>query len=231
MAGCLHNTGEGGLSPYHRNGGDLVFQIGTGYFGCRDAARQLRPGPARGPGRLGAGPGHRDQAVAGRQAGSRRHAARRQGQPGDRRDPRHRSRRGLRLAEQAPGLPRRRLDARLRRDCSRTRPGCRSASSPRSATWSSGTTWSRQMARTAAASTSSTSTAARAGTGAAPLVFADSVAYPFRLGFAEVYRRFAAAGPAPTTSPSSAPASSASPRTRSSRSPWAPTWSTSAARR
>jgi glutamate synthase domain-containing protein 2 len=32
------------------------------------------------------------------------------------------------------------------------------------------------------------------GTGAAPLVFADSVAYPFRLGFAEVYRRFAAAG-------------------------------------
>ena len=32
------------------------------------------------------------------------------------------------------------------------------------------------------------------GTGAAPMVFADSVAYPFRLGFAEVYRRFAAAG-------------------------------------
>ena len=32
------------------------------------------------------------------------------------------------------------------------------------------------------------------GTGAAPLVFADSVAFPFRLGFAEVYRRFARAG-------------------------------------
>ncbi len=32
------------------------------------------------------------------------------------------------------------------------------------------------------------------GTGAAPLVFADSVAYPFRIGFAEVYRRFARAG-------------------------------------
>lgn len=31
-----HNTGEGGLSPYHRQGGDLVWQIGTGYFGCRD---------------------------------------------------------------------------------------------------------------------------------------------------------------------------------------------------
>src|SRR4051794_26544802 len=36
LAGCLHNTGEGGLSPYHRNGGDLVLQIGTAYFGCRD---------------------------------------------------------------------------------------------------------------------------------------------------------------------------------------------------
>jgi glutamate synthase domain-containing protein 2 len=36
LAGCLHNTGEGGISSYHRNGGDLVFQIGTAYFGCRD---------------------------------------------------------------------------------------------------------------------------------------------------------------------------------------------------
>lgn len=31
-----HNTGEGGISPYHlQNGGDLIWQIGTGYFGCR----------------------------------------------------------------------------------------------------------------------------------------------------------------------------------------------------
>ena len=36
LAGCLHNTGEGGVSRYHREGADLVFQIGTGYFGCRD---------------------------------------------------------------------------------------------------------------------------------------------------------------------------------------------------
>ena len=36
LAGCLQNTGEGALSPYHRSGGDLVFQIGTSYFGCRD---------------------------------------------------------------------------------------------------------------------------------------------------------------------------------------------------
>lgn len=32
-----HNTGEGGISDYHQRQGDLVWQIGTGYFGCRDA--------------------------------------------------------------------------------------------------------------------------------------------------------------------------------------------------
>lgn len=31
-----HNTGEGGISPYHLAGGDLSWQIGTGYFGCRN---------------------------------------------------------------------------------------------------------------------------------------------------------------------------------------------------
>jgi len=35
QAGCLHNVGEGGLSSYHRHGADLIYQIGTGYFGCR----------------------------------------------------------------------------------------------------------------------------------------------------------------------------------------------------
>jgi glutamate synthase (ferredoxin) len=34
--GCLHGTGEGGISRHHDHGGDLVWQIGTGYFGCRD---------------------------------------------------------------------------------------------------------------------------------------------------------------------------------------------------
>lgn len=36
LAGCMQLTGEGSLSPYHRQGGDLIFQIGTAYFGCRD---------------------------------------------------------------------------------------------------------------------------------------------------------------------------------------------------
>ena len=37
MGHFAHNTGEGGISPYHiRGGGDLIWQIGTGYFGCRN---------------------------------------------------------------------------------------------------------------------------------------------------------------------------------------------------
>jgi glutamate synthase domain-containing protein 2 len=36
LGGFAHNTGEGGLSPYHlKMGGDIIWQIGTGYFGCR----------------------------------------------------------------------------------------------------------------------------------------------------------------------------------------------------
>ena len=36
--GFAHDTGEGGISPYHlRGGGDLIWEIGSGYFGCRDA--------------------------------------------------------------------------------------------------------------------------------------------------------------------------------------------------
>ncbi len=36
LAGALQNTGEGGISDYHRKGGELIWQIGTGYFGCRN---------------------------------------------------------------------------------------------------------------------------------------------------------------------------------------------------
>src|SRR4051794_27241561 len=54
LAGCMQNTGEGGLSEYHLNGGDLIFQIGTAYFGCRDdkgnfSLEKLKENIARGP--------------------------------------------------------------------------------------------------------------------------------------------------------------------------------------
>ena len=33
--GFAHDTGEGGISPYHLGGGDLIWEVGTGYFGAR----------------------------------------------------------------------------------------------------------------------------------------------------------------------------------------------------
>jgi glutamate synthase domain-containing protein 2 len=43
-AGCFHNTGEGAASPYHlKHGGDLVWQLGTGLFGCRDDNGRFNP--------------------------------------------------------------------------------------------------------------------------------------------------------------------------------------------
>lgn len=44
LGAFFHNTGEGGLSEYHRkHGGDLVWQVGTGYFGCRDQLGHFDP--------------------------------------------------------------------------------------------------------------------------------------------------------------------------------------------
>jgi glutamate synthase domain-containing protein 2 len=43
-AGCWMDTGEGGLSPYHLEGGcDIMFQIGTAKYGVRDDAGKLSP--------------------------------------------------------------------------------------------------------------------------------------------------------------------------------------------
>lgn len=43
-AGCYHNTGEGAASPYHlKHGGDIVWQLGTGLFGCRDEHGRFEP--------------------------------------------------------------------------------------------------------------------------------------------------------------------------------------------
>lgn len=43
LAGFAHNTGEGGISSYHLGGGDVIWQIGTGYFGCRNAEGRFSP--------------------------------------------------------------------------------------------------------------------------------------------------------------------------------------------
>ncbi len=44
MGNFFHDTGEGGVSPYHtKHGGDLVQEVGSGYFGCRDSEGRFNP--------------------------------------------------------------------------------------------------------------------------------------------------------------------------------------------
>ena len=44
MGGFAHDTGEGSISRHHRtHGGDLIWEIGSGYFGCRDAQGHFSP--------------------------------------------------------------------------------------------------------------------------------------------------------------------------------------------
>jgi glutamate synthase domain-containing protein 2 len=44
IGGFAHDTGEGSISPYHKEaGGDLIWEIGSGYFGCRDLEGSFSP--------------------------------------------------------------------------------------------------------------------------------------------------------------------------------------------
>ncbi len=54
LGGFAHDTGEGGLASYHlENGGDLVWEIGSGYFGCRAPDGRFDPEVFRDPEFLG----------------------------------------------------------------------------------------------------------------------------------------------------------------------------------
>ena len=46
ISGCLHNTGEGGISAHHRHGAGLILQLGTGYFGARNPDCLLYTSPS-----------------------------------------------------------------------------------------------------------------------------------------------------------------------------------------
>ncbi|MES2495605.1 MAG: FMN-binding glutamate synthase family protein [Pseudomonadota bacterium] len=44
LGGFSHDTGEGSISPYHREfGGDIVWEVASGYFGCRDDEGRFDP--------------------------------------------------------------------------------------------------------------------------------------------------------------------------------------------
>ncbi|MFE0589933.1 FMN-binding glutamate synthase family protein [Micromonospora echinospora] len=193
LAGCLQNTGEGGLSPYHRRGGELVFQIGTAYFGCRDehgrfSLDRLRDQVAGAPVRAleiklsqGAKP-----SLGGLLPGAKVSAeiAETRGIP-EGRDCVSPSRHAefsdcdslldwVELLAAETGLP----------------VGIKSAVGDL-------TFWSELadlMRDTGRGVDFVTIDGGEAGTGAAPLIFTDSVSLPFQQGFARVYRTFAERG-------------------------------------
>jgi glutamate synthase domain-containing protein 2 len=193
MVGCLHNTGEGGISAHHRRGGDLVMQIGTGYFGCRDAdgrfslprlletidgapvrALEVKLSQGAKPGLGGLLPGAKVTptiaAIRGIEAGV------------DCRSPNRHSAFGdvdtlIEFVESlaaATGLP----------------VGIKSAVGEQ-AFWDD---LAGRMAATGAGPDFVTIDGGEGGTGAAPLVFADHVALPFLRAFPRVYRSFAEQG-------------------------------------
>ena len=193
LCGALQNTGEGGISDYHRKGGDIIWQIGTGYFGCRDE---------RGNFSL-------DRALANIATANVRALEIKLSQG---------AKPGLGgvlpAAKITPEIARIR-HIPLGHDC--ISPSSHTAFTDvwsmldfierladatglpvgiKSAVGQLGF-WrdlAAQMARTKRGPDFITIDGGEGGTGAAPLVFSDHVAMPFKLGFTEVYKAFAEAG-------------------------------------
>ncbi len=190
IVGCLHNTGEGGISPFHQMGGELIWQIGTGYFGCRDAEgrfdiERLKARVAENPVRAieiklsqGAKPGLGGVLPAAKISPE---IAAIRGIPMGRdciSPPYHSTFRDVdglldfveMLAEQT-GLP----------------VGIKSAVGE-TKFWSD---LAGRMEQTGRGVDFITIDGGEGGTGAGPLVFANHVAFPFQIGFSRVYRIFA----------------------------------------
>jgi glutamate synthase domain-containing protein 2 len=193
MAGCLHNTGEGGLSPHHRNGGELVLQIGTAYFGCRDTqgrfdlqrlkalvesapvrALEVKLSQGAKPGLGGVLPGAKVTPeiaeIRGIEVGKDCISPSRHAEFSDVDSLLD----WVELLAAETGLP----------------VGIKSAVGDLSF-W---TTLTELMSSRDRGVDFVTIDGGEGGTGAAPLVFADSVSLPFRMGFTRVYKVFAEAG-------------------------------------
>ncbi len=193
LAGCLHNTGEGGLASAHRHGGELVLQIGTGYFGCRDShgrfsLEQLREHLGRAPVRAievklsqGAKPG-----LGGLL-------------PGVKVTPEIAAIRCVPVGEDCVSPPAHTAFADVDGLIEFVELIAQDTGLPvgiKSAVGESGfwRTLAERMAVTGGGPDFITVDGGEGGTGAAPLSFADHVALPFKLGFARVYGTFARAG-------------------------------------
>ncbi len=189
IAGCLHNTGEGGISPYHRQGGQLIWQLGTGYFGARTDKGQFdmqrfkdtcQSAPVRAIEiklSQGAKPGMGGMLPAAKVSAE---IAKIRGIP-----------EGRDCASPAAHTAFHDIDSMLDfvealAEASGLPVGIKSAVGEISF-WH---TLAETMDRTGRGVDFITIDGGEGGTGAAPLVFSDHVALPFKLGMAQVYRTF-----------------------------------------
>jgi glutamate synthase domain-containing protein 2 len=194
ISGCLHNTGEGGVSPYHRVGGDLIWQLGTGYFGARGpdgefSMDEFRATLERSPTvraieiklSQGAKPGH-----GGILPGAKVTAeiAKIRGVPVGQTVESPASHSAFSGADEMLDFVERLADE------SGLPVGIKSAVG-QDALWHELAALMRDGSRGVDFITID---GGEGGTGAAPLAFTDHVAMPFKLGMAGVYRIFAAAG-------------------------------------
>ncbi len=190
LAGVYHNTGEGGLSPHHQTGADVMYQIGTGYFGCRDLAGkfsmdklvetvsgyphvrgiELKLSQGAKPGKGGVLPGRKVSAEIAKIRGVR------EGEdcisPNSHREF-HDVRSMIKFIEEiaaATGLP----------------VGIKSAIGHLDFWQELAVT----MKKTKKGPDWITIDGGEGGTGAAPLTFADHVSLPFKVGFTRVYKTF-----------------------------------------
>jgi len=193
IAGCLQNTGEGGLAPCHRNGGELIFQIGTGYFGCRDergrfSLGRLRELVAEAPVRAieiklsqGAKPGLGGLLPAAKVT------------------PEIAAVRGVPAGEDCVSPPAHSAFADVEGLVEMVETIAAETGLPVGVKSAVGedefwTALAQRMADTGTGPDFLTVDGGEGGTGAAPLAFADHVALPFKLGFAKVYKTFARNG-------------------------------------
>jgi glutamate synthase domain-containing protein 2 len=193
LAGCLQNTGEGSISPYHRQGGELVYQLGTGYFGARDERgrfdlARLKDAVASAPVRAlevklsqGAKPGLGGVLPAAKVSAE---IAATRGVP-----------EGVDCISPSRHAEFACVDSMLDwvemlADETGLPVGIKSAVGDLSF-WRE---LARQMVDTDRGVDFVNVDGGEGGTGASPLVFTDSVSMPFRLGFSRVYRIFAEVG-------------------------------------
>ena len=196
-AGCLQNTGEGALAPYHRNGGELIFQIGTSYFGCRDERghfdlARLKDVVASAPVRAievklsqGAKPGLGGMLPAAKLT------------------PEIAQIRGIALGQDCASPSRHEVFSDVDSMLDFVELVAAETGLPVGIKSAVGNLefWDHLVAEMAGLRGPGgrgvdfvNIDGGEGGTGASPLVFSDAVAFPFRIGFSQVYARFAAAG-------------------------------------